>query len=91
MPIEVRFYAQIREKIGIDKVVLENCNSFSQLLTSLRKILGDKIGIIFDEHGNLDNSILVGVNDRLVSQNTFIKIRFRNGDKIDIMPIGSGG
>ncbi len=90
--VVVRFFAWLREEIGVSEIVLDGLGSLADLLSGIRKSLGSRSGAIFEDDGSLRNNVIIAINNRIVSsEGSFEKISLRDGDIIDIMPLGSGG
>ncbi len=89
--ITIRFYAWIREKFGIRELRIDKKpQTLCDLLQLLRGEIGEKADILFDGDG-IKGGIMIGINNRLVRLDRLEDIYLRDGDIIDIMPLGSGG
>ena len=93
MKVKVRFYASLREKLGFKEGVinLEGNDDFPSLTAELKKVIGWKVNIIVDEEGGIRKNLMVSVNNALINPPELAKLRFKNGDRVDIMPLPSGG
>lgn len=90
--VKVRFYARLRELIGVEELVLELDDSgFSFLIDKLREVLGRKAECIFADDLAPRRGLLFSVNDRLIHPSRLKSLELKDGDVVDIMPPPSGG
>jgi len=76
----VRFFARLREELGVGEKVLE---------LNDRATLGELLAAVFKEGPPED--LLLALNNELVRGDRVDEVRLREGDVIDIMPPASGG
>ncbi|MCD6095982.1 MAG: MoaD/ThiS family protein [Thermoprotei archaeon] len=88
MRIYVKFYAKIRDEIGIDHMFLDMGNNPSRLIEVIREIDRRMNKKIIEEY-YVRRRLLISINDTLIDIDDDILLR--DGDKIDIMPLPSGG
>ena len=87
----VRFYAWIREKLGVGKLTINTkLQTIQELFLELKKILKEESDILFSDN-QIRKGIMIGINNRLVRIEKQEMIRLKEEDIIDIMPLGSGG
>lgn len=79
--VTVRFFAWIREELGLGSVSVD-ATDIDDLFDKLKKMLKNKFVVIER------NSIFLSVNNEIIKNR---KRKFRDGDIVDIMPLGSGG
>jgi len=90
--VKVKFYASLREEIGIEEIVLELLNpTFSALINALKNTIKSKSNAIVDSKGEIRSDIMISVNNKLINRLNLGKLNFEDGDIIDIMPLPSGG
>jgi len=92
LKVTVRFYASLRERLGVKKVnlQLEEGSSFTSAMEKLAETLGNKADVIFDKL-KIKDSVMVSVNNNLVKPSDLTELKLKDGDVIDIMPLPSGG
>ena len=92
LKVTVRFYASLRERLGVKKVnlQLEEASSFTSAMEKLAETLGNKADVIFDKL-KIKDSVMVSVNNNLVKPSDLTELKLKDGDVIDIMPLPSGG
>ena len=92
LKVTVRFYASLRERLGVKKVnlQLEEGSSFTSATEKLAETLGNKADVIFDKL-KIKDSVMVSVNNNLVKPSDLTELKLKDGDVIDIMPLPSGG
>ena len=88
MRIYVKFYAKIKDEIGIDHMFLDIENDSTKLIEVIREIDRRMNKKIIEEY-YVRRRLLISINDTLIDIDDGILLR--NGDKIDIMPLPSGG
>ncbi len=88
--IIVKFYGYYREKLGLERVEVEEARTLSEVLEKLRVFLGEKSGILF-EGNELKKNILLAVNNTLVKLEDIHSEKILDGDVVSIMPLPSGG
>jgi len=88
MRIYVKFYAKIRDEIGIDHMFLDMGNNPSRLIEVIREIDRRMNKKIIEEY-YVRRRLLISINDTLIDIDDDILLK--DGDKIDIMPLPSGG
>jgi len=90
--VKVRFYASLREDIGVGEVTVHlNDQSFNALKNSLKAVLGGKADRIFLEDGTLRRGLIVAVNNTIIHQSSIQELKLRENDVVDFMPAPSGG
>ncbi|MBS7611355.1 MoaD/ThiS family protein [Candidatus Bathyarchaeota archaeon] len=90
--IKVRFYASLRDEIGVGEFsVYLNDGSFNSLMNNLRALLGDRVNRLFSEGGMLRNGLIVSVNNTIVYLSKIQELKLRENDVVDFMPAPSGG
>lgn len=89
--IRIRFYAWLREKIGTREIVINKPFLFIELRNILAKHVSEGLDRIFDDNGNIRDGIMIGLNNKLVNKSKLKELFIREGDVLDIMPLGSGG
>ncbi|MEM2849787.1 MAG: MoaD/ThiS family protein [Candidatus Bathyarchaeia archaeon] len=90
--VTVRFYASLRDDVGVGEVVVRlNDSSFSSLINGLRMLLGVKAGRIFSEDGSLRNGLMVSVNNAIIHLSNVQEFKLCEDDVVDFMPTPSGG
>jgi len=91
--VRVKFYASLRENLGVDEKVLrvEGNPSLVSLLDRLEEVMGNKINIIINSEGKLGGNVIVSVNGKLVNPSDLASLKLSDGDDVDIMPLPSGG
>jgi len=91
--VRVKNYASLREKLGIGEKVLQlkKNPSFASLVNQLAEVIGDRINIIINSEGELRDNVIVSVNSLLARPSDLARLNLNNGDRIDIMPLPSGG
>ena len=87
MGIYIKFYAKIKEEVGTDAMHLHLKGKFR--LIDLLKEIDKKVNKKSIEEYYTKKRLLISVNDALV--NLREDILLKDGDKIDIMPLPSGG
>jgi len=88
MRIYVKFYAKIRDEVGIDHMFLDMGNNPSRLIEVIREIDKRMNKKIIEEY-YVRRRLLISINDTLIDIDD--NILLRDGDKVDIMPLPSGG
>jgi len=90
--VVIKLYASLRDRIGFKEKVLyvKEGQGIISLLHELEKVIGDRGNLIFDDNGNLKN-VMLSVNNVLVSHQELSRLKLYNGDRVDIMPLPSGG
>jgi len=88
MRVYVKFYAKIRDEIGIDHMLLDIKNDSSRLIEVIREIDRKMNKKIIEEY-YVRRRLLISINDTLIDIDDDILLK--DGDKIDIMPLPSGG
>lgn len=90
--VRVRFYASLRDDIGVEEVIVHlNDSSFSSLISGLRMLLGGKASRIFSEGGVLRNGLIVSLNNAIIHLSDVQELKLRENDVVDFMPTPSGG
>ena len=91
--VRVKFYASLREKLGICEKVLQlkKNPSFASLAKKLAEVMCGRINIILNSEGELRGNVIISVNNTLVHPSDLARLTLNNGDRIDIMPLPSGG
>jgi len=90
--VRVKLYASLREKLRTDEKVLELKNpSFSSLLNRLAEATSGGIDVIATSKGELRDNVIVSINGSLVRPADLRRVTLKEGDRIDIMPLPSGG
>jgi len=91
--VKMKFYASLKENMGVDETVLRlNGNPiFASLLNKLEEVVGNKIDIIVNGEGKLRGNVMLSVNGKLVNPLDLASLKLKDRDKVDIMPLPSGG
>jgi len=91
--VKIRFFAWLREEIGAPSISLEGVSSLDDLISQLREMLGEKSEVLFSSDGSLRSHIVLAVNNVVIDirQKNLRTVLLKEGDIIDIMPLGSGG
>jgi len=91
--IKVRFYASLRERLGIDErtLKLDKNTSFASLVDELKEDIGEGVNVIVDNEGSLRGNVILSVNNRLIRASDLTKLKLGNGDTVALMPLPSGG
>lgn len=90
--VKVRFFAWLREEVGLSHLTLSNVEFLADVLASLSEILRDKQNSFLDDRQKLKSGILIALNNRIVNPSQDLsRIRLCDGDVIDFLPLGSGG
>ena len=76
----VRFFARLREELGVDEEVLELGDGAT---------LAELLDLVFK--GRRPRALLVALNNELVRDGSIEELRLADGDVVDIMPPASGG
>jgi len=90
MVVKIRFFAWLREKIGMNSIEMSYSGSLQGLLNELKKYLEGKANVIFDGN-NLKGDVLISVNNKLIPIRKIKDFNVKDGDVIDIFPMGIGG
>lgn len=90
--VTIKFYASLREKLGINKVALQlkENSKFMAVMEKMMEIVGNKAYVICDKLEIKDN-VMVSINNNLIKRSDLAELRLKEGDVIDIMPLPSGG
>ena len=80
MKVKVRFFARLKEEVGLSEVELE-LDEGASLADVIRAFLGERDA----------GAILVAVNEELVEAGDLRDVRLKDGDVVDVMPPASGG
>ena len=90
--VVVKLYASLRERIGFKEKVLyiEEGQGIVSLLCELEKVIGDRAGLIFDNDRDMKN-VMLSLNNVLVSPQKLSRLKLYDEDRVDIMPLPSGG
>jgi len=90
--VKVRFYASLRDDVGVGEVTVHlNDQSFNALKNNLKALLGEKADRIFSEDGTLRRGLMVSINNTIIHPSNIQKIKLRENDVVDFMPAPSGG
>jgi len=91
MRIKVRFYGELREKLGVSEIEVSASEStLVKILEELSSRLRGFSERVYKE-GSLKKGILISINNRLISPQELERTFVRKGDTVDIMPPPSGG
>lgn len=91
--VRVKFYASLREKLGVSEVVLklkENSN-FVSLMGKVAEIIGNDTSAIVNDELELRGNVMISVNNNFVKHSDLVRLKLKGGDVVDIMPLPSGG
>lgn len=88
--VKVRFFAWLREEIGMREITIKCKGTLRDLLECIRSMLKDKADRIFSD-GRIRKGVIIAINNKVVDTKDINKIILENEDVIDIMPLGSGG
>lgn len=95
MRVKVQYLGVIRSKLGKteEEVDVKEGASISDLLSRLTKIYGENLKSLFDEDEKnvLDPSYIVTINGFLIGRLRGMKTRLKEGDRIALMTLISGG
>ncbi len=80
MKVKVRFFARLKEEVGLSEVELE-LDEGASLADVIRAFLRERDA----------GAILVAVNEELVEASDLRDVRLKDGDVVDVMPPASGG
>jgi len=78
--VKVRFFARLKEEVGLSEVELE-LDEGASLADVIRAFLRERDA----------GAILVAVNEELVEASDLRDVRLKDGDVVDVMPPASGG
>jgi len=91
--VRVKFYASLREKLGVRGVVLklkENSNVIS-LMGKVAEIIGNDMSVIVNDELEVRDNVMISVNNNFVKHSDLVRLKLRGGDVVDVMPLPSGG
>jgi molybdopterin synthase sulfur carrier subunit len=95
MRVKVQYLGVIRSKLGKieEEVDIKEGASISDLLSRLTKTYGENLKSLFDEDEKnvLDPSYIVTINGFLIGRLRGMKTRLKEGDRIALMTLISGG
>lgn len=95
MRVKVQYLGVIRIKVGKteEEVDINKGASLSDLLNRLTKTYGENLKNLFDEDEKnvLDPSYIVTINGVLIGRLHGMKTRLKEGDRIALMTLISGG
>lgn len=95
MRVKVQYLGVIRSKLGKkeEEVDVKEGASISDLLSRLTKTYGENLKSLFDEDEKnvLDPSYIVTINGFLTGRLRGMKTRLKEGDRIALMTLISGG
>jgi molybdopterin converting factor small subunit len=83
--VEVKFFADLIDEIGIRSIVVETENTISDVIKSIENVTGFPLSQRLDE----GYSLLINGRSFKVKQNR--KYVLRSGDKLAVMPRLGGG
>jgi len=91
--VKVRFYASLRDRLGIDEktLLLDKNSSFAFLIDELREAIGEGVNVLVDKEGSLRGNVAVSVNNKIVGASELTKLKLGDGDTVALMPLPSGG
>lgn len=88
----MRFYASLRDDIGVGEVIVHlNDRTFNALKNNLKVLLGEKADRIFSEDGALRRGLIVSINNTIIHPLNIQELELRENDVVDFMPTPSGG
>jgi len=90
MVVKIRFFAWLREKIGMNSIEMSYSGSLQGLLNELKRYLKKKADVIFED-SSLKGDVLISVNNKLIPIKKLKDFNVKDGDVIDIFPMGIGG
>jgi len=88
----VRLYGWLKDYFKVGTLTLElDYGSYQELVSKLAKNLNDKDGLLVEGGRLREEEVIVALNGEVVSLKELNRIKFKDGDIIDVMPLPSGG
>ena len=95
MRVKLRYLGLVRNQLGIkeEEVDVEEGAALSNLLEKISKTHGENLKKIFEsDKGNvLDPTFIITVNGVLIDQLHGMNTKLKNGDRVELMTVISGG
>ena len=93
MRVKIKLFATLRERVGLSEMTVEFNGGIVELLEAADREADGKLKLeVWDEEKNwFKDGILVFVNGRNIEFAGGKNAKFKDGDVIDIFPMGIGG